>query len=119
MANTSLRGTRLGATSYENDAHVVMVDRVFVAYSCPKGHETTIPYSAEAEEIPYEWECRCGANAHRTDVEAPEAKEAKVGRSHWDMLLERRTINDLEDLLSERLDLLAAKRTPQRARKTA
>ena len=40
MANTSLRGTRLGATSYENDSRVVIVDRVFVAYSCPKGHET-------------------------------------------------------------------------------
>ena len=119
MANTSLRGTRLGATSYENDSRVVIVDRVFVAYSCPKGHETTVPYSAEAEEIPYEWECRCGADAHRTDIDAPEAKAAKVARTHWDMLLERRTIHDLEDLLSERLDLLAAKRTPLRTRKSA
>jgi len=119
MAHTSLRGTSLGATSFENDAHVVMVDRVFVAYTCPKGHETTVPYSAEAEEIPYEWECRCGENGHRTDIEAPVAKEAKVARTHWDMLLERRTIHDLEDLLSERLDLLAAKRPPQRARKSA
>ena len=119
MAHTSHRGTSLGATSFENDAHVVMVDRLFVAYTCPKGHETTVPYSAEAEEIPYEWECRCGANGHRTDIEAPVAKEAKVARTHWDMLLERRTIHDLEDLLSERLDLLAAKRTPERVRKSA
>ena len=29
-------------------------------------------------------------------------------RTHWDMLLERRTIADLEELMSERLALLHA-----------
>ena len=35
-----------------------------------------------------------------------EAKPEKHQRSHWDMLLERRTIADLEVLLEERLALL-------------
>ena len=47
----------------------------------------------------------------------PEAKPAKHVRTHWDMLLERRSIEDLEVLLEERLDLLRADRVP--ARKSA
>jgi hypothetical protein len=36
--------------------------------------------------------------------EAPAAR--KHVRTHWDMLLERRTIADLKELLEERLELL-------------
>lgn len=38
----------------------------------------------------------------------PEAKPTRHVRTHWDMLLERRTIADLEVLLQERLELLHA-----------
>ncbi len=36
----------------------------------------------------------------------PEAKAEKPARTHWDMLLERRSISELEDILTERLELL-------------
>jgi len=36
----------------------------------------------------------------------PEEKSGKPQRTHWDMLLERRSIPELEELLDERLDLL-------------
>lgn len=104
----SMRGSRLGALSYETDAHVVPAERVVVTYECPQGHRTAVPYFVEAEEIPYEWTCRCGHTAIRPDVEAPEAKPTRHVRTHWDMLLERRTIAELEDLLTERLSLLHA-----------
>jgi hypothetical protein len=51
------------------------------------------------------------------DGEKPEEKPTKHVRTHWDMLLERRTIEDLEVLLQERLELLRDGRTP--AKKTA
>ena len=35
-----------------------------------------------------------------------EAKNEKPARTHWDMLLERRSEKELEDILKERLDLL-------------
>jgi hypothetical protein len=70
-----------------------------------------MPFSVEAE-VPAIWECRCGAEALIRDGERPEAKPAKHVRTHWDMLLERRTIEDLEVLLAERLDLLRGGRTP-------
>ena len=36
----------------------------------------------------------------------PEEKAEKPARTHWDMLLERRSISELEDILTERLELL-------------
>ena len=55
----------------------------------------------------------------RPDVAAPEAKPEKHVRTHWDMLLERRTIADLEALLEERLALLHEQRGDQRDRRCA
>ena len=36
----------------------------------------------------------------------PERKPEKHVRTHWDMLLERRTLAELEEVLEERLDVL-------------
>jgi hypothetical protein len=116
MSDGALRGTRLGATSYENDDHVELAPRQTVRYDCPNGHTVSMPFSLEAE-IPSAWECRCGAEALLRDGIQPEAKPTKHVRTHWDMLLERRTIEDLEILLQERLELLRASHAP--ARKTA
>jgi hypothetical protein len=59
--------------------------------------------SAEAE-VPGVWECRaCGGLAKLRDGEVPEGKAGKPVRTHWDMLLERRSLDDLEDVLTERL----------------
>jgi hypothetical protein len=102
----AMRGSRLGALSYETDAHVAPAERLVIAYVCPEGHRTQVPFSVEAEEIPFEWSCRCGRTATRPDAEMPDVKPVKHVRTHWDMLLERRTIADLEVLLQERLELL-------------
>ena len=62
--------------------------------------------SVEAD-VPAVWECpRCGAEALSRDGLEPEAKVEKPARTHWDMLLERRSIKELEDILTERLELL-------------
>lgn len=119
MAERALRGTRLGTTSYENDRNTDLAPRQDVAYDCPQGHHFTVPFSAEAE-IPATWECRaCGAIALRIDGSEPQAKKGKATRTHWDMLLERRSIDDLEDVLAERLGVLRAQREHGRARKSA
>lgn len=57
----------------------------------PKGHRTILPF-AEGAEIPDEWECRCGSVAHREGDADREGDEiSKPTRTHWDMLLERRS----------------------------
>ncbi|KAB8180097.1 MULTISPECIES: RNA polymerase-binding protein RbpA [Microbispora] len=110
MGERALRGTRLGATSYENDRNTDLAPRQEVSYTCPKGHLTTVPLAVEAE-IPTNWECRyCGSPALRVDAEQPQQKKAKPPRTHWDMLLERRSIEDLEEVLNERLAILREQR---------
>ena len=77
MAERALRGTRLGATSYENDRNTDLAPRQEVAFDCPKGHRFTVPFSAEAE-IPVNWECRvCGSLALTATGDVPAPKKAK------------------------------------------
>ena len=106
MIETSMRGTRLGALSLERDDKVPAADRILVAYVCPKGHETVIPMSTDAEDIPHEWDCRCGEVAERPNETAPEKPEERYIRTHWDMLLERRSLKELAALYDERVALL-------------
>ncbi|MGN6089670.1 MAG: RNA polymerase-binding protein RbpA [Actinomycetes bacterium] len=120
MSEKSLRGTRLGSTSYESDYGVDVAERQDVAYRCAQGHEFVMPFSVEAD-VPALWECRvCGAESLRVDAERPEGKKVKPARTHWDMLLERRSIPELEELLAERLELLRSRGgVPSEARKSA
>ena len=116
MSERALRGTRLGATSYESDAGIDFAPRQEIEYVCPAEHRFTMPFSVEAD-VPPTWECKvCGQVALIVDGTAPEEKAGKPPRTHWDMLMERRTISDLEDVLAERLEVLRARRgTPKTA----
>ena len=105
MADRSLRGTRIGAHSMESEEGVEFAERFEAYYDCPNGHTVVLPFSVEAD-VPPNWECRCGALALLRDAEQPEAKPGKPQRTHWDMLLERRTVAELQELLDERLELL-------------
>jgi hypothetical protein len=116
MAERSLRGTRLGAFSMESDDNVVPSERRITTYLCPNGHRIELPFSVEAE-VPPTWECRCGAEARLVDGPEPEVKPVKHQRTHWDMLLERRSIPELEELLEERLTLLRESRGEKPRRK--
>ena len=44
------------------------------------------------------------------DGTEPEQKKAKPPRTHWDMLLERRSMAELDDILNERLEEVRARR---------
>jgi ribosomal protein L37AE/L43A len=101
MAERTLRGARLGGQSFEDERGIEFAARQRVAYVCPQGHQ-----SAEAD-VPALWECpRCGAEALARDTERPEPKAEKPARTHWDMLLERRSEKELEEILAERLEML-------------
>lgn len=110
MADRTLRGSRLGAVSYETEYGAEPAPRNIKAYRCQRGHEFSVPFSEEAD-IPTTWECRLDGTAGvLIDGPEPEAKKVKAVRTHWDMLMERRTIADLEEVLAERLDVLRARR---------
>lgn len=114
MADRSLRGIRLGAQSLQSEEGVVFMERRETTYKCDEcDHVTTLMFAADAEP-PQKWECRaCGAEAVlRIDGKSitPDATDEKVARTHWDMLLERRSRAELEELLEERLAFIRARR---------
>ena len=111
MADRVLRGSRLGAVSYETDRDHDLAPRQSMRYACPRGHEFDVPFANDAE-APSTWECRLhGDEGKRIDGTEPEQKKSKPPRTHWDMLLERRSVPELEELLDERLGLLKERRS--------
>ncbi len=104
MADRALRGMGLGSKSFEDEEGVEMAERQEIGFDCPTGHHFEITFSVEAD-LPGVWECpRCGAESHRSDGTKAEKKKEKPQRTHWDMLTERRSIPELEELLQERLE---------------
>lgn len=113
MAENTMRGMRLGATSLESPAGTALEARNAFSYICSQGHQTDLVFAFEAE-VPAMWDCRsCSkpaylvseSNAAEDDLSSP-----AVGRSHWQMLLERRSIAELEDILAEQLTKLNERR---------
>ncbi|OYN89276.1 RNA polymerase-binding protein RbpA [Parenemella sanctibonifatiensis] len=110
MADRALRGSGLGSRSFEDETGIEFASRQEIGFDCPRGHHFELAFAEEAE-LPTQWECpRCGQPASRSDGSEHQAKETKPVRTHYDMLRERRSIPELEELLSERLDLLRDKK---------
>lgn len=110
MAERSLRGMKIGANSLESDEGVAFVDRKQVIYECPDGDQFAIAMAMDAEP-PATWECRCGKEGMlRNAPVTTEPKPVKPPRTHWDMLMERRSEEELTVLLEERLELLRSGR---------
>ncbi|MDN5743708.1 MAG: RNA polymerase-binding protein RbpA [Nocardioidaceae bacterium] len=106
MAERTLRGARLGGQSFEDERGIEFAARQQVGYRCTQGHVFDITMSVEAD-IPAVWECpRCGLEAENTGGIERDLKAEKPQRTHWDMLLERRSEKELEEILTERLELL-------------
>ncbi len=108
-----LRGTRIGAHTVFGGFDGELEPRVSYLFRCEHNHETTVTFSAEAE-LPDTWGCRvCGASATRIADDKPVdlgVSDAAAPRTHWDMLLERRSLEELEELLEERLNFLRERR---------
>ncbi|WP_168701504.1 RNA polymerase-binding protein RbpA [Gordonia paraffinivorans] len=109
MADRVLRGSRLGAVSYETDRDHDLAPRRIVQYRTDNGEIFDIPFADDAE-VPATWPCKNGMEGKLLEGAAPEEKKTKTPRTHWDMLLERRTEEELEVLLNERLELLRQRR---------
>ncbi|HZE39955.1 MAG TPA: RNA polymerase-binding protein RbpA [Stackebrandtia sp.] len=110
MSERMLRGSRLGAISYESDRNTELAPRQTRDFVCARGHRFEVPFAVEAE-VPATWECRLdGTTAKLVDGEEPSSKKVKPPRTHWDMLLERRSMEELEEILNERLTEMRARR---------
>ena len=109
-ADRFMRGSRLGALRYETDRNHNLAPRQIARYRTENGEEFDIPLADHAE-IPGTWECRNGMEGTLIEGGEPaEPKKVKVPRTPWDMLRERRSIEQLEELLKERLEIIKSRR---------
>ena len=112
MADRVLRGSRLGAVSYETDRNHDLAPRQVARYRTENGEEFDVPFADDAE-IPGAWLCRNGMEGTLIEGDVPEPKKTKPPRTHWDMLLERRSVEELDELLKERLDIIKTQASRQ------
>jgi RNA polymerase-binding protein len=103
--NESMRGTRLGSSSYEVDKGIRVPVRL-TTYMCSHNHQMTFPFYADAEEVPDTWTCECGDVAVRLGATIPIQEPPRRPRTHYEILRERRSEAELRALLAERLDVM-------------
>ncbi|SNV84570.1 putative membrane-associated GTPase [Corynebacterium urealyticum] len=99
----------MGAVSYETDRDHDLAPRRMVKYQTEDGEIFEVPFADDAE-IPQDWLCKNGQMGTLVEGEGIESKPAKPPRTHWDMLLERRSLEELDELLEERIELLRKRR---------
>lgn len=109
MADRVLRGSRMGAVSYETDRDHDLAPRRMVKYQTENGEVYEVPFADDAE-IPNEWMCKNGQLGTLMEGDGQESKPVKPPRTHWDMLRERRSLEELDVLLEERIELLRKRR---------
>ncbi len=110
MADRVMRGSRLGFVSYETNRNENLAPRKTARYRTENGDEFDMPFAIDAE-VPGTWLCRNGMEGTLIEGgDLAEPKKVKVPRTHWDMLQERRSIEELEELLKERLEIIKSGR---------
>ncbi|HMM81611.1 MAG TPA: RNA polymerase-binding protein RbpA [Terrimesophilobacter sp.] len=120
MADRSLRGMRLGAQSLQSEEGVTFSPRRRSTYQLDDGSTFEVTFAADAE-IPTLWESpksgREGRLLGENGKPVPlDETDVRIPRTHWDMLLERRTREELQELLDERLTFLRARRGKTKAK---
>lgn len=118
MADRSLRGMRLGTQSLQSEIGVEFSPRKKSMYRAADGSTFEVTFAADAE-APQQWESpKSGQEGVLLSSDGQPVlvneSDAKAPRSHWDMLLERRTRPELEELLQERLDYLRSRKGQQK-----
>jgi len=105
-----MRGSRLGALSYGTNRNHDLAPRKAARYRTENGEEFEVPFADDAK-VPGAWLCRNGMEGTLIEGgELAEPEKGKVPRTHWDMLRERRSIEELEELLKERLEIIKSRR---------
>jgi hypothetical protein len=118
MAQQSMRGIRLGSQSLESEVGVSYSPRTKHSYQCSNGHISDLVFSQDAE-LPETWQCKqCPEQAVMLKDGLPiklTLEDIRTPRSHWEMLLERRSKEELEEILKERLDYIRSRRKAGKA----
>ncbi len=99
----------MGAVSYETDRDHDLAPRQMTKYQTESGEIFEVAFADDAE-IPNELMCKNGQLGQLIEGVGQDAKPIKPPRTHWDMLRERRSIEELDVLLEERVEMLRKRR---------
>ena len=116
MSEKRLRGTRLGAMSFESEEGVEFVSTQSVTFRTDDGEEFQVTFM-EGVDLPFNWiSPRTSKSGRRLDAKgkpiegidpnAPAPPAPTV--THWEQLMKRRTIEELEVILAERREEMRA-----------
>jgi hypothetical protein len=116
MNDKRLLGSRLGSTSFESEVGVEFVARQEITFRTDDGEEFAVTFM-EGVDVPYEWVSpRSSKKGRRLDASgkpvvgvdpnAPAPPATPV--THWEQLLKRRTLDELEEILAERREEMRA-----------
>ena len=111
MSNKQLRGTRLGSISHESEEGVDFVETQTVTFRAEDGEEFTVTFMTGVE-LPYDWKSPRTSKIGRrlddkgkpivgNDPNAPAPLPPTV--THWEQLMKRRTLEELEIILADRI----------------
>jgi len=110
----SMRGMRLGSQSLESDVGVELSARQSISFLCPKNHKFNLVF-AVGVELPIAWQCQfCQSSAARLvdgAVAVDDSVAVDAPRTHYDMVKERRSAQELEQLLEEMLVSMRKRRS--------
>lgn len=116
MSEKRLRGTRLGAISFETEEGVDFVTTQNITFRTEDGEEFHVTFM-EGIDLPFDWTSpHSGKTGRRLDAKgkpvegvdpnAPTPPAPTV--THWEQLLKRRTLEELEVILAERREEMRA-----------
>lgn len=115
MSEQTLRGGRLGSQSLQDTTGVEFAARKRVEYLTDAGTRFSVTFEQGAEP-PAEWVDQKTGQVGFLDDDAGKAAREEFEekntsqRTPWDMLLERRSREELSELLDQRLEFLRSRR---------
>ncbi|MBV1850625.1 RNA polymerase-binding protein RbpA [Catellatospora tritici] len=110
MADRTLHRRRSGSLGHGYTRGMEAAARQTREFRCANGHLFELHFAVDID-VPSAWDCKFdGSVARLVGGPEPVALDGTGRRTPWDMLLERRSIEDLEVLLAERLAVARAKR---------
>lgn len=118
MSDKRLRGSTLGRISFENEIGAEIAPRQTVQYQTEAGETFSVVFDALAD-VPYEWTSphtghrgrlltSSGKTITGIDPNAPAPTPPTV--THWEQLMKRRTVEELEVLLADRIAVMRERR---------
>ena len=107
---SAIRGSRVGAGPSGESERGEVAARVHATYYCLHGHVTRPAFASDVE-VPEEWECpRCGLPANLDSLNPPPPPKIEPYKTHLAYVKERRTDKEADDILTEALHALRARR---------